>query len=113
MASRLRRQIRSEHAPLSLPRRPRRYFIPIIVFCIIIRIELFHQTAAKIQCSVPGIEAFFCTLVVVYDVFFGRKSQSDVLPWPTDPWVTVADELQQWFKTTRLTLVASVVLFNT
>ncbi|RXG49503.1 hypothetical protein VDGE_06808 [Verticillium dahliae] len=102
----------SEHAPLSLPRRPRRYFIPIIVFCIIIRIELFHQTAAKIQCSVPGIEAFFCTLVVVYDVFFGRKSQSDVLPWPTDPWVTVADELQQWFKTTRLTLVASVVLFN-
>ncbi|KAM0329156.1 hypothetical protein ACHAQA_004452 [Verticillium albo-atrum] len=101
-----------DYAPLSLPRRPRRYFVPIIVFCIIIRIELFHQTTAKLQCSTPGIEAFFCTLVVIYDVFFGRKSQADLSAWPADPWFTVTDEIQQWFRTTRLTLVASVFLYN-
>ncbi|KAM0282588.1 hypothetical protein ACHAQH_002956 [Verticillium albo-atrum] len=102
----------NEHAPLSLPRRPRRYFVPFIVFCTIIRIELFHQITAKLQCSAPGVDAFFCTLVVIYDVFFGRKSQAELLSWPDDPWASVTDELQQWFKTTRLTLVASVFLFN-
>lgn len=45
-----------DEAPPSLPRRPRRYFVPALVLCLVIRLELFHRVAAQIQCSAPGVE---------------------------------------------------------
>ncbi|KAL2754957.1 glycosyltransferase family 90 protein [Sodiomyces alcalophilus JCM 7366] len=103
----------SDESPPSVPKRPRRYFVPVVVLCIVVRLELFHQVAAKIQCSTPGVESFLCTLIVFYDVFFGRKYEPPTAPWePEDPWRSLTAELLDWFKGARLLLVGSVLLLN-
>ena len=40
----------------SLPSKPRRYFLPGLVVCIIARLEMFHRVSLDLQCSKPGIE---------------------------------------------------------
>lgn len=50
-----------ELAPLkvkrtNLPKKPRRYFLPALVVCIILRLEIFHRVTLDLQCSKPGIE---------------------------------------------------------
>jgi hypothetical protein len=50
-----------ERAPLKvkrtdLPKKPRRYFLPALVLCIILRLEIFHRVSSDLQCSKPGIE---------------------------------------------------------
>jgi hypothetical protein len=46
----------SKEASHTLARRPRRYFVPVIIACLVLRIEAFHQTTTQLQCSKPGIE---------------------------------------------------------
>lgn len=50
-----------ELAPLkvkrtNLPKKPRRYFLPGLVFCILLRLEIFHRVTLDLQCSKAGIE---------------------------------------------------------
>jgi len=40
----------------NLPTKPRRYFLPGLVVCIITRLEMFHRVSLDLQCSKPGIE---------------------------------------------------------
>ncbi len=61
-----------ELAPLklkrtNLPKKPRRYFLPGLVACIILRLEIFHRVTVDLQCSKPGIEVSLlsCPLSVV------------------------------------------------
>ncbi|TLS24028.1 hypothetical protein PpBr36_08397 [Pyricularia pennisetigena] len=46
-----------------LPQRPRRYFIPLLVGLVVLRLEVFLGT--EHQCALPGFEAFL-PLVVIY-----------------------------------------------
>lgn len=41
---------------INLPKKPRRYFLPALVLCIILRLEIFHRVSLDLQCSKPGIE---------------------------------------------------------
>src|SRR3569833_1445912 len=43
-------------AHLNLPKRPRRFFLPVLVICIIFRLELFNRITFDLQCSTPGLE---------------------------------------------------------
>ena len=38
------------------PRRPRRYFPALLVFCIVARLEIFHLVSRDQQCSKAGVE---------------------------------------------------------
>lgn len=43
-------------APAQIPPRPRRLSLPMLVVCIVIRLEIFHRVNYQQQCSTPGIE---------------------------------------------------------
>jgi hypothetical protein len=54
-------QADDELAPLKVKRtnrlkKPRRYFLPGLILCIILRLEIFHRVSLDLQCSTPGIE---------------------------------------------------------
>ncbi|KAK4229716.1 hypothetical protein QBC38DRAFT_471441 [Podospora fimiseda] len=46
------------NANLNLPRKPRRYFLLILVVCIVVRFEAFHRVTLDMQCSKSGVEAW-------------------------------------------------------
>lgn len=39
-----------------LPKRPRRLSLPVLVLCIVLRLEIFHRVNYQQQCSTPGVE---------------------------------------------------------
>ncbi|KAH6681072.1 capsular associated protein [Plectosphaerella plurivora] len=104
--------LNTKEASHTLARRPRRYFVPVIIACLVLRIEAFHQTTSQLQCSKPGIESFLCTILVFYDVFFGRKQASIVSTEPEDPWTGITDDIQNWLKQAPVTLAISVALIT-
>ena len=38
------------------PKRPRRLSLPVLVLCIVLRLEIFHRVNYQQQCSTPGLE---------------------------------------------------------
>ncbi|KAK3329499.1 glycosyltransferase family 90 protein [Apodospora peruviana] len=60
---------------VSLPKKPRRYFIPGLVLCIIVRLEMFHRVSSDLQCSKPGIEAFLLVVVFLYELLSGQRNR--------------------------------------
>ncbi|KAK0630003.1 glycosyltransferase family 90 protein [Bombardia bombarda] len=64
-------------ARVSLPKKPRRYFLPILVVCIILRLELFHRVTLDLQCSSPGIESFFPLVILFYELLPGRRARPE------------------------------------
>ncbi|KAK4202501.1 family 90 putative glycosyltransferase [Triangularia verruculosa] len=53
----------------NLPKKPRRYFVLILIICIILRLESFHRVTADLQCSKPGLEAFLPLLIIAYQLY--------------------------------------------
>jgi hypothetical protein len=45
-----------------LPGRPRRLSLPILVLCIVLRLEIFHRVNYQQQCATPGLEVRLCPL---------------------------------------------------
>jgi hypothetical protein len=39
-----------------IPSRPRRYSLPLIIICVVVRLEIFQRVNYQQQCSTPGIE---------------------------------------------------------
>lgn len=39
-----------------LPGRPRRLSLPVLVLCIVLRLEIFHRVNYQQQCATPGLE---------------------------------------------------------
>lgn len=39
-----------------IPNRPKRYFLPALVVCVVVRLELFNRVNYQQQCAAPGIE---------------------------------------------------------
>lgn len=39
-----------------LPKRPRRLSLPLLVVCIVLRLEIFHYVNYQQQCATPGVE---------------------------------------------------------
>ncbi|KAK0667703.1 family 90 putative glycosyltransferase [Cercophora samala] len=53
----------------NFPKKPRRYFVLILIGCIILRLESFHRVTADLQCSKPGLEAFLPLLILGYQLY--------------------------------------------
>ncbi|KAK3341320.1 glycosyltransferase family 90 protein [Lasiosphaeria hispida] len=60
----------------NLPKKPRRYFLPMLVMCIILRLEIFHRVSFDLQCSRSGIEAWLPLVILLYDFISSRKARS-------------------------------------
>ena len=74
-----------ELAPLkvkrtNLPKKPRRYFLPGLIACIILRLEIFHRVTIDLQCSKPGIEASLPSCPPSVVVVCSRPSNCDHRP---------------------------------
>ncbi|KAK0731374.1 glycosyltransferase family 90 protein [Lasiosphaeris hirsuta] len=52
----------------NLPKKPRRYFLPMLVICILLRLEIFHRVSFDLQCSRSGIEAWLPLVILLYDL---------------------------------------------
>ena len=64
-----------------LPKRPRRFFLPVLVACIVLRLEAFHRVNHDLQCSAAGVEVstfLRAKVVTKYDRRFSLYSSSDM-----------------------------------
>lgn len=100
-----------------LPGRPRRLSLPILILCIVLRLEIFHRVNYQQQCATPGLESFLCVLFFAYEIFTSRKKWGFPPPEdPDDPWRSCFDDLIDWFSGPRVTLtmaVFSILVFST
>ncbi|KAI6759087.1 hypothetical protein HG531_013848 [Fusarium graminearum] len=100
-----------------LPGRPRRLSLPILILCIVLRLEIFHRVNYQQQCATPGLESFLCVLFFAYEIFTARKKWGVPPPEdPDDPWRSCFDDLIDWFSGPRVTLtmaVFSILVFST
>ncbi|GKT74775.1 glycosyltransferase family 90 protein [Colletotrichum tofieldiae] len=78
----------------AVPARPRRYFAPLLIFCIFLRLEVFHRVTSQLQCSTPGIQSFLCVYLILYHVLYYQKARPP--PSEEDPWATPLDDLAEW-----------------
>ncbi|KXX74479.1 hypothetical protein MMYC01_204152 [Madurella mycetomatis] len=103
-------------ARTTLPKKPRRFFFPTLVACIIMRLELFHRVTFNLQCSKPGIEAFLPLVVLVYELLPGRRTRSpandDEELDPDDPGMTVFDNLGYWLNQSRGSISIGISLLS-
>ncbi|KAF7553651.1 hypothetical protein G7046_g7041 [Stylonectria norvegica] len=99
------------------PKRPRRWSLPALVLCIVLRFEIFHRVDYQQQCSTPGVESFLCILLFAYEIFSTRRKWGfPPAEDPDDPWRSFFDDLQDWFTGPRVVLtfsVASALMFST
>ncbi|KAK2042530.1 capsular associated protein [Colletotrichum somersetense] len=91
-----------------VPARPRRYFAPLLIFCIFVRLEIFHRVTSQLQCSVPGIQAFLCIYLVIYHVLYYQKARPP--PPEEDPWATPLDDLAVWASGSGSLALGSIAL---
>ncbi|KAH6650959.1 glycosyltransferase family 90 protein [Chaetomium tenue] len=108
-----------ERAPLkvkrvNLPKKPRRYFLPALVLCVILRLEIFHRVSLDLQCSKPGIEAFLPLLILIYELLPGRRARSgdgDDGEKPEDFGMTIFEAFGAWFNMSKASLsIATLML---
>ncbi|WQF87485.1 hypothetical protein CDEST_12499 [Colletotrichum destructivum] len=78
----------------TIPARPRRYFAPLLIFCIFLRLEVFYRVNSQLQCSTPGIQSFLSLYLVMYHVLYYQKARAP--PPEEDPWATPLDDLAVW-----------------
>ncbi|POR35783.1 Beta-1,2-xylosyltransferase 1 [Tolypocladium paradoxum] len=100
-----------------LPNRPRRYSLPALICCIVLRLETFHRVNYQQQCASPGLESFLCLLLIGYEVFSSRRRWGvPVTEDADDPWRGIFDDLYDWFAGPRVTMVVMIMsagLFST
>jgi len=138
------RYLDDELAPLkvkrtNLPKKPRRYFLPALVVCIILRLEIFHRVTLDLQCSKPGIEvsqplaspplptalttavhlttqAFLPLLVLAYELLPGRRTRAGSADNgekdDDDFGMTMVDAAQVWFNESKASLCIGVAMLT-
>ncbi|KAK3300185.1 glycosyltransferase family 90 protein [Chaetomium fimeti] len=107
-----------ERAPLkvkraNLPNKPRRYFLPALVLCIILRLEIFHRVSLDLQCSKPGLEAFLPLLILLYELRSRRARSGDGDDEEEDDMgLTIFEAFGAWFYSSRGPLFISVLMLT-
>ncbi|KAH6885943.1 hypothetical protein B0T10DRAFT_89435 [Thelonectria olida] len=99
----------AKHSPNAanpyLPKRPRRLSLPLLVVCIVLRLEIFHFVNYQQQCSTPGVESFLCIVLFAYEIFTTRRKWGiPPVEDADDPWRTCFDDLFEWFTGPRVVL---------
>ncbi|KAF4974728.1 hypothetical protein FZEAL_8398 [Fusarium zealandicum] len=91
------------------PKRPRRLSLPVLVLCIVLRLEIFHRVNYQQQCSTPGLESFLCVLLFAYEIFNTRRKWGfPPVDDPDDPWRSCFDDIKDWFSGPRVVLTMAV-----
>ncbi|KAF4985790.1 hypothetical protein FDECE_16313, partial [Fusarium decemcellulare] len=91
------------------PKRPRRLSLPVLVLCIVLRLEIFHRVNYQQQCATPGLESFLCLLIFAYEIFNTRRKWGFPPPEdPDDPWRSCFDDLVDWFSGPRVVLTMAM-----
>ncbi|KAK4147803.1 glycosyltransferase [Dichotomopilus funicola] len=109
-----------DRAPLkakrvNLPKKPRRYFFPSLVLCVILRLEVFHRVSLDLQCSTPGVEAFLPLFILGYELLPGRRARSgngDDEETPDDMGMTIIDAARAWFTESKASLCVSIIMLT-
>ncbi|KAI5457934.1 hypothetical protein BGZ63DRAFT_53335 [Mariannaea sp. PMI_226] len=101
-----------------LPKRPRRLSLPLLVVCIVLRLEIFHFVNYQQQCSTPGVESFLCIALFAYEIFTTRRKWvvARSVEDDNDPWRSCFDDIYDWFTGPRMILTfcfTSVLVFAT
>ncbi|KAK0387139.1 hypothetical protein NLU13_5452 [Sarocladium strictum] len=101
-------------SPVPMPPRPRRLSLPMLVFCIIVRLETFHRVNYQQQCSVPGIESFLCVLLWAYETLSNSRRLALAVPDDfDDPWRSIFTDISEWLGEPRQTLIMSGIAVST
>ncbi|KAK4105671.1 glycosyltransferase family 90 protein [Parathielavia hyrcaniae] len=100
----------------NLHKKPRRYFLPGLIVCIIFRLEIFHRVTLDLPCSKPGIEAFLPLLILLYELLPGRRvrvgANDDEDKDADDPGMTVFDALGRWFTESKGSLSIGILMLT-
>ncbi|KAK3388929.1 hypothetical protein B0T20DRAFT_447309 [Sordaria brevicollis] len=104
-------------APASLPKRPRRYFLPLLIAAIIFRLELFHRVTADLQCSSPGVEAFLPLVILFYELLPGRRarvgsSSTKDFEQENDYGRTIVDDIVDWLTESKQSVAISTFFIS-
>ncbi|KAH6853560.1 glycosyltransferase family 90 protein [Chaetomium sp. MPI-CAGE-AT-0009] len=107
-----------ERAPLkakrtNLPNKPRRYFLPALVLCIILRLEIFHRVSLDLQCSKPGLEAFLPLVILIYELRSRKAPSGDDDDGEVDDMgMTIFEAFGAWFYSSRGPLSIAVLMLT-
>ncbi|RYP17988.1 hypothetical protein DL765_004207 [Monosporascus sp. GIB2] len=101
--------IKGLHTPL--PPRPRRFYVPCIIFLIVVRLQIMHRVVHDLQCSSRGVEAFLPVLLAVYE-FMSHKPAPAESGEPEEMWGSFWEDFKAWIVTSPITLLLSTVLFS-
>ncbi|KAI0548384.1 hypothetical protein F4679DRAFT_322370 [Xylaria curta] len=96
----------------SLPSRPRRFYIPCIIFLVVIRLELSYRSLHDFQCSAAGIEAFLPLLFAAYRFFSHRPPPPVESDEPEDMWGSAIEDFKDWIKGSPITLLVGTILLS-
>ncbi|RYP58354.1 hypothetical protein DL769_008993 [Monosporascus sp. CRB-8-3] len=97
------------HTPL--PQRPRRFYVPCIIFLVVVRLQIMHRVVHDLQCSSRGVEAFLPVLLAFYE-FMSHKPAPVESDEPEDMWGSFWEDFKAWVVTSPITLLLSTVLFS-
>ncbi|TPX17961.1 uncharacterized protein E0L32_011962 [Thyridium curvatum] len=91
------------------PPRPRRYFLPALVACVVARVELFKWVEYDLQCSKPALECLLplALLSIEFVRHVSPKAEADN---EDDMANTVFDDVTAWFLSSKSMLVLSISL---
>ncbi|KAI2630384.1 glycosyltransferase family 90 protein [Hypomontagnella submonticulosa] len=95
----------------SLPQRPRRFYVPCIIFLIVFRLEIVHEVMRSFQCATEGVEAFLPVLLAAHEFFSHRAAQA-ASDEPEDMWGNPLEDFTNWFMSSPITLLFSTLLFS-
>ncbi|KAK4242686.1 glycosyltransferase [Achaetomium macrosporum] len=102
----------------NLPKKPRRYFLPGLIICVVLRLEIFHHVTFDLQCSKAGIEACLPLLILLYELLPGRRTRPRAGGGdgdeedPDDPGMTVYEAIGGWFHASKGSLSIAVLLLT-
>ncbi|KAI0384146.1 glycosyltransferase family 90 protein [Hypomontagnella monticulosa] len=95
----------------SLPHRPRRFYVPCIIFLIVFRLEIVHEVMRDFQCATEGVEAFLPVLLAAHE-FFSHRTVQVASDEPEDMWGNPLEDFMKWFMSSPITLLFSTLLFS-
>ncbi|KAI2472532.1 glycosyltransferase family 90 protein [Annulohypoxylon bovei var. microspora] len=95
----------------SLPHRPRRFYVPCIIFLIVFRLEIAHKVMRDFQCATEGIEAFLPVFLAAYE-FFSHRTAQIASNDQEEMWGNPLDDFKNWLISSPITLLFSTILFS-
>ncbi|KAK3393731.1 glycosyltransferase family 90 protein [Podospora didyma] len=101
-------------ARANLPRKPRRFYLPGLVACIILRLELFHRVTSDLQCSKPAIEACLPLVLLAYELLPGRRRRPNSDATEKDDHVnfgqTMPEAIADWLSEARVSVIIGLLI---